>query len=95
MWTVDRLFPDYREFEQADFQKTGLFPIMHIIDIRKQLMEQHPWLAASVYKVFSLARDFAAKDLAQRGQLRVIMPRVERDVDRVRAIWAATTGLMA
>ena len=35
---------------------------------------------------FSLARDFAAKDLAHRGQSRVIMPWVERDVDRVRAI---------
>ncbi len=83
---VDRLFPDYPAVEQAYFRKTGLFPIMHIIGVRKRLVEQHPWLAASVYKAFSLARDFAAKDLAQRGQLRVIMPWVEADVDRVRKI---------
>ncbi|HEY7244539.1 MAG TPA: ABC transporter substrate-binding protein [Xanthobacteraceae bacterium] len=83
---VDRLFPDYPEVEQAYFRKTGLFPIMHIIGVRKTLADRYPWLAASVYKAFSLARDFAAKDLAQRGQLRVIMPWVERDVDRVRAV---------
>lgn len=84
--TVDRLFPDYPTVEQAYFRKTGLFPIMHIIGVRKALVERHPWLAASVYKTFCLARDFAAKDLAQRGQLRVILPWVEADVERVRKV---------
>jgi 4,5-dihydroxyphthalate decarboxylase len=84
--TVNRLFPDYTSVEQAYFRKTGLFPIMHVIGVRKKLVEQHPWLAASVYKAFLQARDFAAQDLAQRGQLRVILPWVEADVDRVRAV---------
>jgi 4,5-dihydroxyphthalate decarboxylase len=83
---VDRLFPDYTAVEQQYFRKTGLFPIMHVIGVRKELVEQHPWIAASVYKAFSQARDFAARDLAQRGQLRVILPWVEADVDRVRAV---------
>jgi 4,5-dihydroxyphthalate decarboxylase len=83
---VDRLFPDYKTVEQAYFRKTGLFPIMHVIGVRKALLKDHSWLAASVYKAFSQARDFAARDLAQRGQLRVILPWVEADVDRVRAV---------
>ena len=59
---------------------------MHVVGIRKKLLEQHPWLAASVYKAFSQARDFAASDLARRAQLRVILPWVEEDVDRVKEV---------
>jgi len=84
--TVDRLFPRYKEVEQAYFRKAGVFPIMHVVGIRKKLLEQHPWLAASVYKAFSQARDFAASDLARRAQLRVILPWVEEDVDRVKEV---------
>lgn len=84
--TVNRLFPDYKTVEQDYFRKTGLFPIMHVIGVRKTLVERCPWIAASVYKAFVQARDFAARDLAQRGQLRVTLPWVEADVDRVRAV---------
>src|SRR5262249_30808003 len=81
-----RLFPEYKEVEQAYYRKTGVFPIMHVIGVRKKLVEEHPWLAASVYKAFSQARDFAAQDLARRAQLRVILPWVEADVARVQAV---------
>jgi len=47
---IARLFPNTRAAEQAYYKKTKLFPIMHLIGIRKLLTEKYPWLATSVYK---------------------------------------------
>ncbi len=46
---VARLFPNFREAEENYFRKTGLFPVMHLIGIRRTLVETHPWLAAAVF----------------------------------------------
>src|SRR6202011_2813304 len=56
---IARLFPDTRTAEKAYFKKTGLFPIMHLIGIRKALVEQYPWLPTSVYKAFCEAKALA------------------------------------
>jgi len=50
---VDRLFPDYRAAERAFYSKTGIFPIMHAVAIRKTLVKKHPWLTAEVFKAYS------------------------------------------
>ncbi|MDB5807534.1 MAG: 4,5-dihydroxyphthalate decarboxylase [Betaproteobacteria bacterium] len=71
---VTRLFPDYRRTEQAYFAKTGIFPIMHVVGIRKSLAEKHPWVPASVYKAFQAAKDVATADLGQVGHLAVTLP---------------------
>jgi 4,5-dihydroxyphthalate decarboxylase len=53
---IGRLFPDTRAAELAYYKKTGLFPIMHLIGIRKPLVEQYPWLPVSLYKAFCEAK---------------------------------------
>ena len=58
-----RLFPDFETAEQAYFRKTGFFPIMHIIGLRKTLAAEHPWLARGLYDGFVEARDLALKRL--------------------------------
>jgi 4,5-dihydroxyphthalate decarboxylase len=62
---VGRLFPDYREREKDYFRRTGMFPIMHLIGIRRDLHEKHAWLASSVYKAFSQAKDIALAEVRQ------------------------------
>src|SRR5499433_3496669 len=42
---VVRLFPDYRAEEERIFKKTGIFPIMYVITLRRAAFEQHPWIA--------------------------------------------------
>ena len=39
---IARLFPDYREVEKAYYKKTGMFPIMHLVDIKREFVERHP-----------------------------------------------------
>ncbi len=80
---VARLFPDFRPVEEAYFKKTGSFPIMHIIAIRRSLVEQHPWLAGSVYKAFLEARAIAHHQLREVGVLFSMLPWLPDDVARV------------
>jgi 4,5-dihydroxyphthalate decarboxylase len=71
---IARLFPDYRRAEEDYFRRTRIFPIMHIIGIRRSLAERHPWLAVSVYKAFLRAKELAMAELAQIGHLCVSLP---------------------
>ena len=73
---VRRLFPDYRAAERDYYRRSGVFPIMHAVGIRRDMLEQHPWLAASVYKAFVEAKriadaefggDHGAQDRAAMG----------------------------
>jgi len=53
---VVRLFPNYRAEEERLFKKTGIFPIMHVMTIRRPVFEQHPWIAMNLYKAFEEAK---------------------------------------
>lgn len=83
---VARLFPEYRAAEEAYFKKSRLFPIMHLLGIRKQLHERHPWLAANVYKAFVKAKDLAVADLQHAGRLAVTLPWVVAEYQATRVL---------
>jgi len=50
---VERLFQDSKRVEQAYYKKTGIFPIMHAIAVRKSLLEENPWLAKAIFNAYS------------------------------------------
>jgi len=81
---VARLFPDYPAVEEAYFKKTGLFPIMHAVGIRRSLTEKYPWLAVSVYKAFVRAKALCVHELGQIGHLATTLPWPVHEYDRVR-----------
>ncbi len=56
---VARLFPDHKKEETAYFQKTGIFPIMHVLGLRQSLVEQHPWVAVNLFKALNEAKAIA------------------------------------
>ena len=61
---VGRLFPDYRAVEDDYFRRTQIFPILHIMGIRTELVEAYPALAPNVFNAF-----VAAKNLALSAQI--------------------------
>src|SRR4029453_2740683 len=71
---IKRLFANTREAEQAYYKKTRMFPIMHLIGIRKQLVEWYPWLPVSLYKAFCEAKALAIRDLTDVNALIVSLP---------------------
>jgi len=60
---VGRLFPDYRREEIAFYQKTGIFPIMHVLGVKRELVEKHPWAAINMFNAFDRAKGVAMKRL--------------------------------
>ena len=76
---IGRLFPNTREAEKAYYKKTGLFPIMHLVGIRRTLVEKYPWLPASVYKAFCEAKALAMADLCDVNALMVTLPWLEAE----------------
>ena len=70
---IQRLFPNTREAEQAYYKKTKMFPIMHLVGIRKELVQQYPWLPSSVYKAFCEAKALAMTDLLDVNALMVTL----------------------
>jgi 4,5-dihydroxyphthalate decarboxylase len=71
---IKRLFENTRAAEQAYYKKTRMFPIMHLVGIRKDLVAKYPWLATSVYKAFREAKALAMTDLLDVNALMVTLP---------------------
>ena len=71
---VKRLFEDYVEVERAYFRKTKIFPIMHLIAIRRELYEQNRWIAMSLYKAFVEAQRICYRELYEAAALRNMLP---------------------
>jgi 4,5-dihydroxyphthalate decarboxylase len=49
---VVRLFPDYESLEQQYYEQTRVYPIMHIIAVRKAVLDGKPWVARNLYNAF-------------------------------------------
>ena len=83
---IRRLFPDYVEQEKAYFKRTGIFPIMHLVGIRKALVEANPWLPDSVFKAFEEAKALAMIEVAYNNIPRVTNPWMEAHTADARAV---------
>lgn len=64
---VRRLFPDHRTVERAYFNKTGVFPIMHTIAVRRKTIEANPWLPKTVFEAYSEAKALDYKYMREWG----------------------------
>lgn len=78
-----RLFPDYRAAEEAWFEETGIFPIMHTIAIRRDVYERHPWIARNLMTAFERARDRSAARLASVTASQIPVPWGYENAERV------------
>jgi 4,5-dihydroxyphthalate decarboxylase len=83
---VKRLFENYQEVEQAYFRKTGIFPIMHTVVIRRSLYEQHPWVAMNLYKAFVESQRLTYEDLYVTAALKFSLPWLIKHVEDTRAL---------
>jgi len=81
---VRRLFENFPAVEREYFRRTGIFPIMHTVVIRRELYERHRWIAQSLTKAFEAARDEAYADLRQTAALNAMLPWLVAHLDEVR-----------
>jgi 4,5-dihydroxyphthalate decarboxylase len=80
------LFPDPAAAAKDYFKRTGIFPIMHLIGVRREVVEQHPWLPAAVLKAFERSKAIALEKLSDASSTKVTLPFVEEQLRDARAL---------
>jgi 4,5-dihydroxyphthalate decarboxylase len=80
------LFPDPTAAAKDYFKRTGIFPVMHIVGVRRALADRHPWLPAAVYKAFEQAKAVAMAKLSDTSATKVTLPFVEEQLRTAREL---------
>ena len=81
---VGWLYPDPAAAAAAWFRKSGIFPIMHILGIRRTLAEQHPWLPVAAFKAFAQAKARALAKLGDVAASKVTLPFLDEHLHAAR-----------
>lgn len=84
---VVRLFPDFKEVEKAYFKRTGIFPIMHLIAIKRDVYEKHPSIAQSLYRAFCESKKAALVRMRNYSALRAMLPWLPAELDELDAVF--------
>lgn len=80
------LYPDTRAAAAAYHQRTGIFPVMHLLGLRRELAQRHPWLPVALFKAFDEARRLAFEQLADPSAPKVSLPFLEEQLLAARAL---------
>ncbi len=83
---VGWLFPDPTRAAADYFRRTGIFPIMHLVGVRRELAQRHPWLPAAVLKAFERAKSLALARLTDTSATKVTLPFVEEQLTAAREL---------
>jgi 4,5-dihydroxyphthalate decarboxylase len=81
-----RLFSDSRTAEQDYYKKTGIFPIMHAVAVRRDLVEEHPWLIRVIFQAYSEAKQQVYDFQRRHAWYKTTMPWVSQELEETRAV---------
>ena len=84
---VMRLFPNYREIERDFYKRTKIFPIMHLLAIRRDVYERHPFIASSLYDAFNKSKALALGRMRSHGTLRYMLPWLPADMEEIQEVF--------
>ncbi len=71
---IARLFPDYRAEEARYHAATGIYPIMHVIAMRRTVFERYPWVAMNLFKAFDEAKRRSIERIRDLTASRIPVP---------------------
>ncbi len=83
---VTRLFPEWRATERDYFTRTRIFPIMHAVGIKRDLVDANPGLAGALYGAFEDAKAIALSELAVTNAPKTTLPWVAAELRTTRNI---------
>jgi 4,5-dihydroxyphthalate decarboxylase len=82
-----RLFPDFPAVEKDYYRRTGIFPAMHVVVLRREVYEANPFIASSLFEAFTEARDIALARMQHEGTLRYMLPWMWKEVEEIRDVF--------
>lgn len=77
-----RLFPDYEPVERAWFRDTGIYPIMHVIAIKRSSYEANPWIARNLFNAFEAAKNNSVERMHDMDVSRIGVPWLQAITER-------------
>lgn len=80
---IARLFNDYRAVERDYFRRTGIFPMMHLIVIRRDRYEADPWIAGALYRAFEESKRLAIERLRSANSQYTMLPWLLADLEEI------------
>lgn len=83
---VERLFKDHRTVERDYFKRTGVFPIMHTVAIRRKTVEKHPWLPKAVFEAYSKAKQIDYEHMRNLGWVMDSLPWYGQEFNETREL---------
>jgi 4,5-dihydroxyphthalate decarboxylase len=84
---IERLFPDYLDMEEKYYTRTKVWPIMHVIAIKKAILDAHPWVAGSLYNAFLRSKNRSLRRLYEPGVSRYPLPWLTTYAQRMRKMF--------
>jgi 4,5-dihydroxyphthalate decarboxylase len=80
---IQRLFADHHAEEKDYYRRTRIFPIMHLVVVRRDIYERHPFVATSLYRAFCRAKDLALQKMRYPGTLRYMLPWMGSEIEEI------------
>lgn len=85
---IVRMFPNYREIERELWVNDKIFPIMHLLAIRREVYEKNPFVAQSLYDALNEAKRQALQKMTSLVALRYMLPWMTADIDEINDIFS-------
>lgn len=80
---IERLFPNWIDFEQGYYRRTGLMPIMHLVVLKRAVYERDPGLAMALFDAFSQAKQAGWSRVVQVTTPTVMFPWISHHVHQI------------
>ena len=84
---ISRLFDNYKHAEIDYFQKTNIFPIRHVLVVKREIYEKHPWVGQSLYKLFDIAKKEAGLNRMFDGHSKFMLPSLQFAIEETKRIF--------
>ncbi|OQV09142.1 hypothetical protein CLAIMM_13305 [Cladophialophora immunda] len=84
---IDRLFPDFKKVEMDYYKRTGIFPIMHLVAMRRDYYEQNKFAASALYNALNDSKELARKRMESTGALRYMLPWLPQELDEIHEVF--------